>query len=116
MEKSKVNIKGAPIGTLLCYIMIMSISMYFLVKNSGVRLDYATAFAKPALSAILCGVSARIAYWILTPLISEKLATVCGIAVGGIVYLSALVLLRAISEDDIKKLPKGEKLAKLYSK
>jgi hypothetical protein len=32
------------------------------------------------------------------------------------VYVVALVLLRAISEDDIKHLPKGEKLAKLYSK
>ena len=112
----EINIKGAPIGTLLCYIMIMSISMYFLVKNSGVRLNYVTVFAKPALSAILCGLSARIVYWLLNPLVSEKLATICGIAVGGGVYLAALVLLRAISEEDIKRLPKGEKLAKLYAK
>ncbi len=112
----EINIKGAPIGTLLCYIMIMTISLYFLVKNSGVKLNCITVFAKPAVSAILCGISAFIASHLLQMVISEKLATVLGIAVGGIVYIAALVLLRAISEEDVRRLPKGEKLARLYNK
>ena len=67
-------------------------------------------------SAVLCGLSAKITSILLSSFMPEKLATVFAIAVGGIVYLAALILLRAISEEDIKKFPKGEKLAKLYVK
>ena len=111
-----INIKGAAIGTLLCYIMIMIISLYFLIKKSGVKLNYITVFAKPLGSAILCGLSAKLTAVLLTSFMPGKLATVVAIAVGGVVYVAALVLLRAIDEEDIKRFPKGEKLAKLYAK
>ncbi len=112
----EINIKGAAIGTLLCYIMIMTISLYFLIKNSRVKLNYITVFAKPLGSAVLCGVSAKITSVLLSSFIPEKLATVIAIAVGGIVYLAALIVLRAIDEEDIKRFPKGEKLARLYAR
>ncbi len=112
----EINIKGAPIGTLLCYILIMTISLYFLIRNTKLKLNYITVFVKPAISAILCGVSARLSAEAFQMIFSERFSTLLGIAVGIIVYLAALILLRAISEEDICRLPKGDKLARLYRK
>lgn len=112
----QINILGAAMGTLLCYVLIMSISLVFLVKNTSVKLNYKKVFVKPLVSAILCGVSARIISELLQLLVSEKIATIGGIIVGGVVYVASLILLRAISEEDVRKFPKGEKLAKLYAR
>lgn len=112
----EINIQGAAIGTLLCYILIMTISLFFLIKNTKVKLDYRTVFIKPLVAALSCGISARLAYQLFLSFAPEKISTLCGISVGGLVYVVTLVLLRAINEDDIRKLPKGEKLAIIYSK
>ncbi len=112
----EINIKGAAVGTLLCYVLIMTISLYFLVKNTKVKLDYKMVFIKPLIAALSCGISARLVYQLLMGALPEKLCTVFGIVVGGVVYIVVLVLLRAINEDDIRKMPKGEKLAAIYKR
>ena len=112
----EINIRGAAMGTLICYVLIMSISLFFLVKITGLRLNYMTVFIKPLVSALLCAGSAFGVSLLLRNVTGEKLATVAGIAVAVVVYVVALILLRAISEDDIRRLPKGETLARLYNK
>lgn len=112
----EINIRGAAIGTLICYILIMSISLFFLIRITGLKLNYMTVFIKPLISALLCAGAAFGVSSFLMNLTSEKLATVAGIGVAVIVYAAALVLLRAISEEDIRRLPKGDALARLYNK
>ncbi len=112
----EINIRGAAMGTLICYILIMSISLFFLIRITGLKLNYMTVFIKPLISALLCAGAAFGVSLLLMSVVSEKLATVAGIGVAVIVYVVALVLLRAISEEDIRRLPKGDALARLYNK
>ncbi|MBQ6846046.1 MAG: polysaccharide biosynthesis protein [Oscillospiraceae bacterium] len=112
----EINILGAAMGTLLCYVFIMTISMYFLIKITKLKLDYKTVFLKPLISALLCGGSAYLVGLACESFVSEKLSAIIGIGCGGIVYVVALFVFGAITEADIRKLPKGEKLAKLYAK
>ena len=112
----EINIRGAAMGTLICYVLIMSISLFFLIRITGLKLNYMTVFIKPLISALLCAGAAFGVSSLLVNVTSEKLATVAGIGVAVIVYVVALVLLRAISEEDIRRLPKGDALARLYNK
>ena len=112
----EINILGAAMGTLLCYILIMSISLYCLLRITKLKLDYKTVFIKPLISALLCAVTAYGVSALCGDYISEKLSTIVGICCGGGVYVMSLLLLGAITENDIRKLPKGEKLAKIYAK
>ncbi|MBR5542855.1 MAG: polysaccharide biosynthesis protein [Oscillospiraceae bacterium] len=112
----QINIRGAAFGTLICYVLIMSISLYKLLKIAELRIDFVNIFIKPLVSALLCAGTAYGISRIVLLRFSENIATICGIAVGGCVYVAALVLLRAISEEDVRKFPKGDKLAVLYSK
>ena len=48
---------------------------------------------------------------------SNTLSTLASIAVGGVVYLLAIVLIRAVKPEDVQGVPKiGPKLAALVSK
>ncbi len=111
-----INIRGAAYGTLLCYILIMSVSLYKLLKIAELKINFTTVFIKPLISALLCGGSAFGVSHLMMLRFSENISTVVGIAFGAVVYVAALIVLRAVSEEDIMKLPKGEKLVKIYKK
>lgn len=112
----EINILGAAIGTLICYIMIMFISLFFLFRITELRINYMTVFIKPLLSAVLCAGTAKLISWLIMPIASENIATILGIVCGGVVYVASLILFGAITEEDIRRLPKGEKLVVLYNK
>ncbi len=111
-----INIRGAAIGTLICYVLIMTISLYFLFKITKIKPDLVSIFLKPAISGLGCGGGALIVCRLLQTIngFPSKLATVIAILSGGIIYVALLILLRAITEDDLSKLPKGQKLIAIY--
>ena len=49
-------------------------------------------------------------------LISGKIATILAIGVACVVYVVALLCLKAIQHSDIQMLPKGQKIVKLLEK
>jgi stage V sporulation protein B len=98
-----INIIGAPIGTLVCYIFNFAANFYSLVKHAGVRLDVKTILLKPLFSALLCGAAAFGVYSLMSNIMTNlKLVTVVAIAAAGIVYLAALLLTRCVSKEDIR--------------
>jgi len=112
----QVNIIGAPIGTLCCYIYIALGNMVCIVKYSKVKPKVFSVLAKPLIAAIICGVAAFFTNLALTGNIPSKLSTVVAIMVAAIVYLVMLIVLKAITEEDVLAFPKGEKLANLLKK
>jgi len=107
-----ININGASVGTMVCYVYIFSANLYSLIKYSKVRVDAVTVFLKPLTAAISCGAAAYLAAWQLPRFISSgSIVTVASIGIAGMVYVIALLLLRAVSYDDVASFPKGAKLA-----
>ena len=99
-----VNIQGAPYGTLLCYGLIVCISIPVLCRTAGIRIRFTKVFLKPLLAGVLCGVTAWASYGLLSILLA------------GAVYVIVLFLVRGIVKYDVLMLPKGEKIAKLLEK
>ena len=112
----EINIIGAPIGTLCCYVYIALANMICILKYSKVKPKVFGVLLKPAVAAILCAVAAYFANLLLVNVISEKIAVVIAILVAVIVYLAFLIILRAFTEDDVLSFPKGEKLLLLFKK
>ena len=111
-----VNIKGAPVGTLLCYIFLFLASMFFLCKRIKSVPAIKTTFLKPFLAAAVCGIAAIGSYKLLVMAISPKLSTAISIIFAAIIYAICLLIFRALSKDDIIMLPKGKKLVKILEK
>lgn len=107
-----ININGASVGSMVCYVYIFTANLYSLLKYSKVRVDVKTVFIKPLLSAAACGGAAFVVAKVLPSFVgSNTIITVAAIGAAGLVYIAALLALRAVSYDDVASFPKGAKLA-----
>ena len=118
----RFNINGAPVGSILCYIVIVAFNMFYLLRVSEVRVNIVSILLKPLLAA---GVSAAAAWGVyracdvfLTGKIPHLniIALALSVAAAVILYAAALLLCKGLSKDDISMLPKGEKIAKTLEK
>ena len=113
-----INIKGAPISTTVCYIIIFAMNLGSLLKVTKVKIAVLSVYLKPFISAALCGVAA----WGVNYIIAEKLMVesrlvgIVAIGFGGITYAISMLLFKGIVKDDVLMLPKGEKIAKVLAK
>ena len=108
-----VNIKGAPIGTLACYVLISAINLGVVYRIVEEKPRYLRLFGKPLAASVLMGVCAHFAYGFLAGPLGNSLATLGAIGAAVVVYLALVVLLRVITREDLEMVPKGEKLARL---
>lgn len=107
------NIHGAPIGTTLCYGTIAVLNLMAIVKTTGVKLPLGRIFLKPLAATAVMGVCAWFLYPALGSFMGRTGALLVTIAVCVAVYGMALVLVKAITYDDVRFLPKGEKIARI---
>ena len=112
----EINVMGAGTGTLVCYFLITFLSLYFLVRETGVMPNLLAIFVKPLLAS---GISVGAA-WILQKtavrFIPEDFATLLAILFAAFFYLVCVLWFRAVSRRDILMLPKGQKIVKILEK
>lgn len=112
----EINIQGATTGSLVSYAVILVIGMYLLVKYSKVKPNFFSTTVKPLIGAVFSSSAAFFVNMMLSGLVSQRLSTVLAIISAVIVYIFALLLMRAFTANEIKFLPKGEKIAKTLEK
>ena len=110
-----VNIEGAPIGTMICYFVVMSLNMYWIIKETGFRLKIGEYIIKPLAAG---GIMGAVAYFLYNGAAGFGVVAALGasIAAAVCVYFAMLIVLKAFSYEDIIMLPKGDKIAKLFEK
>ncbi len=109
-----INVYGAPIGTCCCYLVMLSSNLIFMAKNMARPMNLGRIFLRAGASCAAMGVAAWAVWSLLSRLMSSTLIPF-GIAVmaGVIVYVVMIVATRAVTLEDMKLIPKGEKIAKL---
>lgn len=109
----KIGIVGAPVGTLVCYVIVAVLQLALIKRVIAASPNYARVFLKPMLAAALMGAAAWGVHGLLFRLVGNDIATIAAIAVGGCVYLILVVVLRVLSREDLSLMPKGDKIAKI---
>lgn len=104
-----IGMNGVPISNFFCYLTTSVFNIYFLVRYVGVKLDFGRMFLRPIFSGAICAVSAYAVYYFISTW-NYIVAMFAGIAVGAAVYVVLIFATKAISEDDIRLIPKGEKI------
>ena len=112
-----LGILGVPIGTLLCYLCIGIMNLIAIAKMIPQKPALLKNLLRPLPAAAVMGAAVYGCYRVLQQLLGPDGSTVllCGIpiAAGVIVYFLCVVLFKAITAEDCRLLPKGEKIAKL---
>lgn len=115
-----INIHGAPISTLCCYMVIVALNLFFVWKYSPEKPRYVQLFAKPVLASALMGGAAWAVYGFAgralaghSAYMANAAATLCGILAGVVVYAVLVVALRILRAEDVRSIPHGGQLIKL---
>ena len=110
-----INIDGAPIGTMVCYCTVMLLNMIWIIKETKCKFNLMEYIIKPVFAGGVMGV---VVYFLYKG--ASGFGTVVALGVSIIaavfVYFATLLIVKAFSEDDVRMLPKGEKILKLLHK
>ena len=115
-----INIHAAPYGTLVCFVIVSSLNLFFVYRTMEDKPNYFKVFAKPLIASLVMAVCARFSYRFFaahialggattTQIVNVGLAVVLAV----IVYVALVLALRIVTHDDLALLPKGEKLARI---
>ena len=114
----EINIVGAPIGTLACYAVMCVMNFVFLCRRLPEKPSLGRILLRPAIASAVMGAAAWAVYGLAHSLPGEgymhvALAMLCAIAAAVLVYLVLVIALRAVTLEDMRLIPKGEKLARI---
>ncbi|MBQ7595509.1 MAG: polysaccharide biosynthesis C-terminal domain-containing protein, partial [Clostridia bacterium] len=123
----KININGAPIGSIVCYVIMVVINVIMLIRITDVEIDFKSVFFKPLACAAISCLAAVACYKVFGLLLQDignpasrfngsTIATLIAVFAAAFSYVVSLLLVKAISKDDVNMLPKGEKIAKVLEK
>ena len=110
-----INITGAPIGTILCYGVILALNLITIKKIIHIRYNFTSLIAKPLISVLVMA-AAVIGVYNLADALGATIATVLSIATGGVAYLAVLFITGGISAEDVQMLPKSAKILPILKK
>ncbi len=122
---SPLGIYAAPISSLVCYCIVMLMDIYFLRKKCSVKLNLISMFARPLFSGFTTYVFTYGAYkgacaiWLnyMGNSIDTRAASFFILMCTGIVlvvsYIISVLIYKAIKEDEVRLLPKGNTIADL---
>lgn len=111
-----INIFGAPISTVVCYIICTVLNVYFMAKYTDVRPSVFITFVKPLIASAVCIGGAFGVTKLLGGHMPGKAVILVAIAAAAVIYVLALFAIRGVERDDILMLPKGEKIYSLLHK
>ena len=117
-----IGILGSPIGSLACFIVICALNIIFIMIKVKDRPKFGGVFIKP----LLCtAVMAAVAYFVYElarrvgggMIGTGRFATIAYLAVAIVIAIAVfgvlIILTRTVTMEDMKLVPKGEKLAKI---
>lgn len=111
-----INIMGAAVGSLVAYLFVCVVGMYFLIKKAGVVPDFLHTVIKPFFSSLICGAAAYLSYELLSKVLSGGISTILSIVIAAVFYVVSLLLMHTFTENEVKILPKGNNLVTILAK
>ena len=122
VRRPEINILGACIGTICCYAVICVLNCVFIRFALVNPPKYGRVFLRPLVSGAVMGGAAWAVYRLAGSVlhVAESasrlpllIAMCAAIAVAVVVYLVMVIVTRSVTLDDMKLIPKGEKIARL---
>jgi len=128
VSRPEINVHGAVIGTVLFYVVIVSINLFMLLRVSKTKVQVMSVLVKPLFCAGLCAAAAWLAKDLSLRFLprlggmfgSERMvllaAIAAAIAFAVLIYGVSMLLCRSVTAEDLENLPMGKKLSKVLAK
>ena len=104
-----LNIRGTCASTVIAFIVAAYLNTRAVEKHTGVKTDI-QVFLKPILASVTMGVIALLMQKLFALAVGGRIATVIAVLIGVVVYAVLVVAFRIISPQDLKMIPKGDRI------
>ena len=111
-----IGIIGATLSSQICQFIAFFIGFIKLKKMTKIKFDFNKFAVKPVLASVIMSVISYGIYYLLDFVIPHKIAIIAGLLIAVIAYVVAVIALKVFSEEEIKDLPKGDKIHKALVK
>ena len=111
-----INVKGAALGTVAAYAVAAVLDFIAVKKYTGTKFNINLTFIKPAMASLIMMVAVIVSYKVASLVFGNAISTLAGVGIGVIVYGIVIVVIKGITQEEVKLLPKGDKLAKILAK
>ena len=107
-----IGMYGTPVSTFLCYLTATMMNLYFVERKAGVRMTIGRVFVRPFIASVFCAGTAFGVNLFFSSVLSRsgRMTTVISILAAMLVYVFLVFAIRAVTPDDVRLLPKGEKI------
>lgn len=98
----ELNVYGAAIGTVVCFMVTAILDMYFVIKYVGIKIDL-----KVIISAIISTLMGFIVYGAqsaLTRFVSPNISTLASVMIGACFYGGLMIITKTLTKEDLKEL------------
>lgn len=110
----EVNIYGAPVASVVCYVVSASINLIWIIRKNGVRMDWGAVFGRPALASL--GMAAVVFGLTRVLDMTMKRWTLPVVAAGAVAYIVLVFATGALRREDMASIPGGAKIERLMQK
>lgn len=104
------------VGNIIFSLSMCILNARALRRAAGYRQEIRRTFVIPGLASVIMGAVAFVIYIALIVFIPESIAVIFALVAAVIVYLAALLKLGGLLPDEIRNMPKGEKIYALLAK
>jgi stage V sporulation protein B len=112
-----INIQGAAIGTVVAFAIAGVLNLFAVRKYTGSEIRIGKTFGRPFVAAGVMGLTCKAVYELLRLWIdSNTIPTLVAVLTGVLLYGVMILLTKTISKDELGKLPKGDKLLKVFGR
>lgn len=114
-----INIYGAPVGTLVSYIVMAAMNYAFMSRTLEDRPRLVKIFSGPLLASLLMGAAAWAVYGLSARFLGADglarmaLCMLIAIAAAVVIYLIATINMKTVTKEDMAMIPGGDKIARL---
>ena len=99
----RIGAAAMPLSTLLSYLAMTLFHSFFLARCLRFSFPVGAVCGKPALASLFCGGAAILSFRFLAARLSDRAATVAAVLFAALVYLAALILLKAVTPGDLRR-------------
>ncbi|MCL2400574.1 MAG: polysaccharide biosynthesis protein [Defluviitaleaceae bacterium] len=100
-----INVLGAVISTVVCYLLAATINMVALRSYTKIKLDWVGIFIKPLAASVVMGLTCFVSHNIMVSIVGDTISTIASVVMGGVVYFTVLMLIGGIHNEDMERIP-----------
>lgn len=112
----QINIYGAPISTFFSTVAIVTINIFYIIKQTGKIDTIFNLFGKTFISAFISVGIGIVSFTLINKFYYSRLITLATIVLVAIVYIIIIIKSKAVTESEILQIPNGEKTIKILKK